>query len=183
MFDAVLLEQAALRQGTHSTKTKAEVSGTGKKPLAQKHTGNARQGSRRNPHFVGGGVAFGPKPNRNYTKAMNKKTHQLAYQNALAAVCAANRLIVLADDILVDQHPSARQVDDLLKNLQLGAKKVLLVINEANIALFLSARNLRNVIVKPAAKVSVRDLLNNHFVLAQNSGLKLILATKTKFEG
>lgn len=175
VFDSILLEQASLRQGTHSTKTKAEVSGTGKKPFAQKKTGNARQGSRRNPHFVGGGVAFGPKPNRNYAKSMNKKVHNLAYAAALSHVLKLNKLTILSDDILVNQQPSANQVVLLLKNLQIINKKILLIINEENLNFLLSARNLVNVIVKPASKVSVRDLINNHFVLIQKSGFEFII--------
>ena len=73
MFDAVIAENAGNRQGTHSTLTKGEVRGGGKKPFAQKRTGNARQGSIRNPQWVGGGVVFGPKPGRNYTKKVNAK--------------------------------------------------------------------------------------------------------------
>ena len=71
IFDTVIAEQASKRQGTHSTLTKGEVRGGGRKPFMQKHTGNARQGSIRNPQWVGGGIVFGPKPNRNYNKKVN----------------------------------------------------------------------------------------------------------------
>ena len=83
MFDAVIAENAGNRQGTHSTLTKGEVRGGGKKPFAQKHTGNARQGSIRNPQWVGGGVVFGPKPGRNYTKKVNAKVSKLAFKSAI----------------------------------------------------------------------------------------------------
>ena len=83
LFDQILVENANKRQATHSTLTKAEVRGGGKKPRPQKHSGNARQGSIRNPHWVGGGVCFGPKPNKNYCLKTNVKAANLAFRLAL----------------------------------------------------------------------------------------------------
>ena len=80
IYDAVVLKQASMRQGTHKVKTRSEVSGGGRKPWRQKGTGNARQGSIRAPHFVGGGVVFGPTTERNYTKKQNRKERRLASQ-------------------------------------------------------------------------------------------------------
>ena len=82
MRDAVVLSQAALRQGTASTKTRSEVSGGGRKPYRQKGTGNARQGSIRAPHYPGGGIAFGPHP-RSYAKKQNRKEGRIALKSAL----------------------------------------------------------------------------------------------------
>lgn len=176
MFDAVLLEQASKHQGTHSTKTKAEVSGTGKKPYAQKHTGNARQGSRRNPHFVGGGVAFGPRPGKNYAKKMNRKVYKLAFQSALSVVLQKQKVTVLANDVFIaDQKPSAKTMMSLLKALNLAGKKVLLIVNYNNYSLYLSARNLKDVIVKTSNQISVRDLLNGTHILVQQDSLNAIL--------
>ena len=78
IYDAVVLKQASMRLGTHKVKTRSEVSGGGRKPWRQKGTGNARQGSIRAPHFVGGGVVFGPTTERNYTKKQNRKERRLA---------------------------------------------------------------------------------------------------------
>ena len=83
VYESIVLMRAALRQGSHSVKNRGEVAGGGRKPWRQKGTGNARQGSIRAPHFVGGGVVFGPNPNRNYTKKMNKKERRLALKSAL----------------------------------------------------------------------------------------------------
>ena len=83
IYDSINLYMANRRQGTHATKNRSEVSGGGRKPWRQKGTGNARQGSIRAPHFVGGGVVFGPSANRNYTKKMNKKERRLALKSAL----------------------------------------------------------------------------------------------------
>ncbi|WP_391592139.1 LSU ribosomal protein L4p (L1e) [[Mycoplasma] cavipharyngis] len=175
LFDSVLLEQAAQRQGTHSTKTKAEVSGTGKKPFEQKHSGNARQGSKRNPHFVGGGVAFGPKPNRNYTKIMNRKVYSLAYLSALSRIILDQKITLLTNDALNDSLPKTKVIANLLYSLNLNDKKILLIVNDDNPNLFLAARNLKHLIVKFASSVSVRDLLNNYYVIAQVNSFELIL--------
>lgn len=175
VFDSVLLERASLRQGTHSTKTKAEVSGTGKKPFKQKHTGNARQGSRRNPQFVGGGIAFGPKPGRNYSKKMNKKTHALAFASALSHLFHSQHITVLEDKAFVEEAPSAKVVFDFLKAANLIEKKLLLVVNENNPNLILSSRNFKRIIVKLANQVSVYDLINNQHVLIQQDSLDRIL--------
>lgn len=175
IFDSVLLERASLRQGTHSTKTKAEVSGTGKKPFKQKHTGNARQGSRRNPQFVGGGVAFGPKPGRNYGKKMNKKVHTLAFVSALSHLFNNNQITVLENQMFMNEAPSAKTVFEFLKATSLTGKKLLLVVNENNPNLILSSRNFKRIIVKLAHQVSVYDLINNQHVLIQQDSLDRIL--------
>ena len=95
IYDAVVLKNASMRQGTHSTKTRSEVSGGGRKPWRQKGTGNARQGSIRAPHFVGGGVVFGPTTNRNYTKKQNRKERRLALKSALTHKANAKEIIVV----------------------------------------------------------------------------------------
>ena len=81
IYDAVVLKQASMRQGTHKVKTRSEVSDGGRKPWRQKGTGNARQGSIRAPHFVGGGVVFGPTTERNYTKKQKRKERRLALKS------------------------------------------------------------------------------------------------------
>ena len=93
IYDVVKAQRAAMRQGTNSTKTKAEVSGTNKKPFRQKGTGHARQGSLRNPHYVGGGIAFGPKP-RSYDYKVNKKIRRLALKIVLSDKVRTNEFIV-----------------------------------------------------------------------------------------
>ena len=94
IFDAVLVYQAGLRQGTHSTKTRAFVSGTGKKPFRQKGTGRARQGSIRAPQWTGGGVALGPKP-RDYRYSVNKKIKKVALRSDLSAKYEAYEIYVI----------------------------------------------------------------------------------------
>ena len=97
LHNAVVLNMANARQASASTKTRSEVSGGGRKPWRQKGTGNARQGSIRAPHWRGGGIVFGPNPNRNYTKKMNKKERKLALKSALAYKVIDKELIVVED--------------------------------------------------------------------------------------
>ena len=97
LYDAVVLMGASLRQGTHSVKTRSEVSGGGRKPWRQKGTGNARQGSTRAPHWRHGGVVFGPTTERNYTKKQNRKERRLALKSALTYKAKENGIVVVED--------------------------------------------------------------------------------------
>lgn len=165
MFDCVIAEQASQRQGTHSTLTKGEVRGGGKKPWRQKHTGKARTGSTRNPHWVGGGVAFGPKPNRNYTKKVNSKVFKLAFKSALSIKLKDELLWGLDDKASLDK-PSTKAMVAFLENANLQNKKVLFITNqEDNIKL--STNNIPKVTTKVWNKVSVRDLMHTYVVVAQ----------------
>ena len=103
MFDTVMMERASRRQGTHSVKSRAEVSGTGKKPWKQKGTGRARQGSLRSPQFVGGGRAFGPRVERNYNLKVNKKVRRLAFLSALSLLAKEGSILV--DDSIKLKEP------------------------------------------------------------------------------
>lgn len=147
IFDVVIAERASRRQGTHSTLTKGEVRGGGKKPYQQKHTGRARQGSTRNPHYVGGGVAFGPKPNRNYEIKVNKKVNKLAFRSAFSKQLFKNVISGLIDDINLDK-PSTKSFKLLIEKITNGSKKVLVVLGKPNEILQKSSKNLQNVILK-----------------------------------
>ena len=148
--------RAALRQGSHSVKNRGEVAGGGRKPWRQKGTGNARQGSIRAPHFVGGGVVFGPNPNRNYTKKMNKKERRLALKSALTY--KAND----KDVIVVDKFETeSLKTKDMLKTLE-GLKatgKVLIVTTELTENLILATRNIGNVKLVLANELNTYDVL------------------------
>lgn len=154
LFDEIIAEQAGKRQGTHSTLTKAEVRGGGKKPVPQKHTGNARQGSIRNPHYVGGGVVFGPKPTRNYTHKVNKKVAQLAFVSALAV--RAKDIIVLDNGAV--EKAKTKDFAKLLKLLKAN-KNVLFVFCEKHEKALKYVRNIKNVQAKLVNQVSAYDIL------------------------
>jgi len=142
MFDAIVLYQANRRQGTHSTKTRAEVSGTGKKPYRQKGTGRARQGSTRAPQWRHGGVAFGPKP-RKYTLKMNRKVRRLALRSALAEKFQGSDMTVIEN--LTFSEIKTKKAVALMDKFNLIRKTLFVVDPEEDVDnAFLSLRNIPN---------------------------------------
>ena len=156
VYESIVLMRAALRQGSHSVKNRGEVAGGGRKPWRQKGTGNARQGSIRAPHFVGGGVVFGPNPNRNYTKKMNKKERRLALKSALTYKANDKEVIV------VDKFETeSLKTKDMLKTLEVlkATGKVLIVTTELTENLILATRNIGNVKLVLANELNIYDVL------------------------
>ena len=171
MFDAVIAENAARRQATASTLTKGEVRGGGKKPFMQKHTGNARQGSTRNPQWVGGGVAFGPKPGRNYTKKVNDKVIHLAFKSAITEKIHNHMLALLGETKM--NKPSTKTINKMLKKLSLLEKKVLFVLKEkSNLAK--SIKNLHRANVKLFNQVSTKDIMHANYVIIEDKAIELL---------
>ena len=127
IYDAIVLQMASLRQGSHKVKTRAEVSGGGRKPWRQKGTGNARQGSTRSPQWRHGGIVFGPTTERNYNIKMNKKERRLALKSALSYKVLDSELKVL--DNLVLDNSKTKGMLNIMKDLKLD-KSVLFVVNE-----------------------------------------------------
>jgi large subunit ribosomal protein L4 len=152
---ATLSFLANQRQGTHATKTRALVSGGGKKPWKQKHTGRARHGSIRSPLWRGGGIVFGPQP-RDYSVNLPKKVKKNALFKALT-MKLNDREIMVIDSINLDK-PMTKQVVGLLNSLGLQDKKVLILTSEIDRNLILSARNI------PTVDVMVVRELNAYFV-------------------
>lgn len=155
MHSAVLLQQAAERQGTHKTKGRSEVRGGGRKPWKQKGTGRARQGSIRSPQWVGGGTVFGPTP-RTYGFKLPKKVRRLAIKSALSSKVIAESIIVL--DQLTFAAPKTKEFKGILNNLKADRKALVVTANyEDNVAL--SARNIPGVKFVAADGINVRDVL------------------------
>ena len=156
LHEVLVAELAEARQGSASTKTRAEVRGGGRKPFRQKGTGRARQGSTRAPHMVGGGVVHGPKP-RNYAKKVNKKVRRLALRSALAQKISEGNVIVLDDFAL--ETPKTKTFIDFAKTLNFDGVKQLYVTNDdtdtvdRDYFLYLSTRNIEKV-----AAINTRDL-------------------------
>lgn len=146
MHQALVRQHANARQGNASTKTRAEVSGGGAKPYRQKGTGNARQGSRRAPHYKGGAVIFGPKP-RSYEKDMPRKMRRLAVRSALSTKWAEQTITLV--DSFTDLEPKTKAMSKALNALKLGNLKVLVVIPdnapETKDTVYRAAGNLENV--------------------------------------
>ncbi|MBS4749750.1 50S ribosomal protein L4 [Carnobacteriaceae bacterium zg-ZUI78] len=170
VFDAIIMQRASLRQGTHATKNRSAVRGGGRKPWRQKGTGRARQGSTRSPQWVGGGTVFGPTP-RSYSYKLNKKVRRLAIKSVLSSKVAEGNLVVV--DALNFSAPKTQEFAQVLKNLDVTSK-VLVVVENGNDFAALSARNLPNVTVVAEDNVSVLDVFSNTKVLFTQSALSTV---------
>ena len=155
MHQALTRQLANARLGTHSTKTRGEVSGGGRKPWRQKGTGRARQGSTRAPQWRGGGIVFGPRP-RSYYQDMPRKMRQAAVRSALSAK-AQDGMLLLVDSLQVSA-PRTREMRDILMKLQTG-ENAIIAISERDANVELASRNLPKVKVLLASYLNVRDLL------------------------
>ena len=162
LFDAVMLQRANVRQGTHSVKNRSAVSGGGRKPWRQKGTGRARQGTIRAPQWRGGGVVFGPTP-RKYTLKMNKKVRRLALKSALSTKLINGDIIVI--DNLNLTTPKTKDFVQVVNNLNIDRKGLFVTANiDENV--FLATRNVNNILVQEPSEINVLDLLNvNKLVL------------------
>jgi len=154
MHLSVVCQMANKRQGTQSAKTRAEVRGGGAKPWRQKGTGRARQGSIRAPHWTGGGVVFAPKP-RDYSKKLNKKEKRAALKSAFTTKVNDEKLVVL--DKLELGEVKTKEIKKVLDNF--NVKKALIVLNEKNENVILSARNIPNVQTALTNSINVYDIL------------------------
>jgi large subunit ribosomal protein L4 len=157
LFDAVIMQRASMRQGTHKVKNRSEVSGGGRKPWRQKGTGRARQGSIRAPQWRGGGTVFGPTP-RSYAFKLPKKVRRLAMKSALSSKVLENNLLVL--DNLSFEAPKTKEMVSVLNALN-ADRKALIVTADTNENVILSARNIPGVTVITANGINVLDVLNH----------------------
>lgn len=171
IYDAICLATASLRQGTHSVKTRSEVSGGGRKPWRQKGTGNARQGSTRSPQWRHGGIVFGPTTERNYNKKMNKKERRLALKSALSYKVLDSELLVL-DELKLDSSKT-KEVLNIMKDLKLN-KSVLFVVNELTDELILASRNIQGVKVILPNEVNVLDVARYNNMVVTEEAVKAI---------
>ena len=171
LYDAIILARASLRQGTHKTKNRSEVSGGGRKPWRQKGTGRARQGSIRAVQWVGGGNYGTPVP-RDYSKKQNRKERQLALRTALTEKVNDKELIAVEN--LTLETPKTKDMINLLTNLKIADKKVLIVVKELEENLILASRNLQNVALITADEINVLDLAATNVVLITEDALKAI---------
>ena len=171
LYDAIILAQASLRQGTHSTKNRSEVRGGGRKPWRQKGTGHARQVSIRAVQWVGGGRYGTPVP-RDYSKKQNRKERRLALQTAFLNLY--NEKNIIAVDELVLNTPKTKEMIQVLSDLELNDKKVLIIVNELDENLILASRNLPNIMVIEPTEMNVLDLVNTNVVLTTKETMKKI---------
>lgn len=170
LYEVVKNYLANQRQGTQSAKTRAEVRGGGKKPFRQKGTGNARQGTIRAPHFVGGGVAFAPKP-RDYSYKLPKKVKRLAFRSALSSKINEGEVIIL--DSLAFDAPKTKEMINVLSNIK-AERKALVVTLEKDDNVVKSASNIKGVGSAFVGSLNVYEILNHtSLVLTKEAAEKI----------
>ncbi len=169
MHMAVVRQLANKRQGTQKAKTRSEVRGGGRKPWRQKGTGHARQGSTRSPQWTGGGVVFAPTP-RDYSIKLNKKERRLALKSALTSRVQENKLIVV-DELKFDEIKT-KKFTEVLNNLKVN--KALVVLNEADEKVVLSARNIPDVKTSVTGSINVFDILKYNTVVVTKDAVATI---------
>lgn len=175
LHQVVVAQLAAARQGTHKTKTRAEVSGAGRKPFKQKGTGRARQGSIRAPHMTGGGVVHGPTP-RDYSQRTPKKMIAAALRGALSDRARNGRVHVVAD-LVAGSTPSSKEALATLRGVS-ERKNLLVVIERANDVAALSVRNLEEVHVLYADQLNTYDVLVSDDVVFTKAAYEAFVADK-----
>ncbi len=166
---AVVSQLANNRQGTQKAKTRSEVSGGGRKPWRQKGTGHARQGSTRSPQWTGGGVVFAPTP-RDYSIKMNKKEKRAALKSALTSRVAENKFIVI--DELVFDEIKTKKFQGILNNFNVD--KALVVLEDGNKNVEISARNIANVKTAKTNTINVFDILKYNTVITTKAAVATI---------
>ena len=170
VFDAVIMQRASLRQGTHAVKNRSAVSGGGRKPWRQKGTGRARQGSIRSPQWRGGGIVFGPTP-RSYSYKLPKKVRRLAIKSVLSQKVLDNKLVVV--ETLQFDAPKTKEFAQVLSNLNVDTK-VLVVVESSNDFALLAGRNIPNVTIVDETDVTVLDVVNNDKLLFTKAALSKV---------
>src|SRR4051794_9372512 len=176
LHQVVVAQLAAARQGTHKTKTRAEVSGAGRKPFKQKGTGRARQGSIRAPHMTGGGVVHGPTP-RDYSQRTPKKMKAAALRGALSDRARNGRIHVL-DALVAGDKPSTKAALETLRSVS-DRRNLLVVIERANDVAALSLRNIPEVHTIYVDQLNTYDVLVSDDVVFTQAAYEVFVASKT----
>jgi large subunit ribosomal protein L4 len=179
IHQVVVAQLAAARQGTHSTKTRGEVSGAGRKPFKQKGTGRARQGSIRAPHMTGGGVVNGPKP-RNYAQRTPKKMIAAALLGSLSDRARGDRLHVI-ETLALGETPSTKAVIALLNTIA-PSKHVLVVLDRDDELSRRSVGNIPTVHVLPPDQLNAYDVLVSDDIIFSKAAFEAFVASKSKKE-
>ncbi|MBL4954559.1 50S ribosomal protein L4 [Neobacillus sp. OS1-32] len=170
LFEAIVMQRASLRQGTHKVKNRSEVAGGGRKPWRQKGTGRARQGSIRSPQWRGGGTVFGPQP-RSYSYKLPKKVRRLAIKSALSSKVLDENLIVLEN--LAFEAPKTKEFKAVLNNLSVE-KKALVVTADLDENVALSARNIPGVTVVTADGINVLDVVGHDQLIMTKAAVEKV---------
>ena len=169
VHQAVVSFMAAARQGSAKQKNRSEVRGGGKKPYRQKGTGRARAGTIRSPLWRGGGVTFAARP-RDFSKKINKKMYRAAIKSIFSELVRQNRLVAIEKPVL--KKPKTKEIANFLKEFSLS--KVLIIIDELDMNLYLSARNIPNVDVITVKEINPVNLIKSHKVAVTSEAIKQI---------
>ena len=169
VHQAVVSFMAGARQGSAKQKNRSEVRGGGKKPYRQKGTGRARAGTIRSPLWRGGGVTFAARP-RDFSKKINKKMYRAAIKSIFSELVRQNRLVAIEKPVL--EKPKTKEIANFLKEFALS--KVLIIIDELDMNLYLSARNIPNVDVITVKEINPVNLIKSHKVAVTSEALKQI---------
>ncbi|MEH7108905.1 MULTISPECIES: 50S ribosomal protein L4 [Bacillaceae] len=170
LFEAIVMQRASLRQGSHKVKNRSEVRGGGRKPWRQKGTGRARQGSIRSPQWRGGGIVFGPQP-RSYSYKLPKKVRRLAIKSALSSKVLEESILVL--DSLAFEAPKTKEFKAVLNGLSVE-KKALIVTADLDENVALSARNIPGVTVVTADGINVLDVVNHDKLIITKAAVEKV---------
>ncbi|MBI0581009.1 50S ribosomal protein L4 [Neobacillus cucumis] len=170
LFEAIVMQRASLRQGTHKVKGRSEVRGGGRKPWRQKGTGRARQGSIRSPQWRGGGTVFGPTP-RSYSYKLPKKVRRLAIKSALSSKVVEENILVLEN--LIFDAPKTKEFKSVLGGLSVE-KKALIVTADLDENVALSARNIPGVTVVTADGINVLDVVNHDKLIMTKAAVEKV---------
>lgn len=171
LYYTAMAQLSNRRLGTASTKTRGEVRGGGSKPWPQKGTGRARHGTIRSPLWAGGGVIFGPSPERNYSRKVPRKVKRLALQSALSTKVRDEKLLII-DNINLDE-PKTREIKNILEKLK-AQPRALLVTAQPDLNIIKSVRNLPGIKVVVAHQLNVLDLLNHDFLVMTKEALQKV---------
>jgi large subunit ribosomal protein L4 len=174
MHQAVVAYLAHQRQGTAKTKIRSEVSGGGKKPWRQKGRGTARSGSSRSPLWVGGGTVHGPKPH-DYVYKLPKKVSRLARKSAYSLRLSEENLVVVED--FTFDAVKTKQMASVLNKLALKEYKTLILLTDTDNNIYMSGRNIPNITIQPADKISTYDILNHRKILVMKGAINKIQNT------
>ena len=169
LHDAVVMQLASRRSGTHSTKTRGEISGGGRRPWRQKGTGRARHGTSRSPIWRGGGIVFGPHP-RDYKYSLPKKVRRLALKSALSSKVNTGDLVIL-DELRLEQ-PKTKEMVKIMGNLNVS--EALLVTTGDNNAVILSARNIPGIKPLGVSGINVYDLLAHRKLVITKEAVAMV---------
>ncbi|WP_409303749.1 50S ribosomal protein L4 [Peribacillus sp. SCS-155] len=170
LFEAIIMQRASLRQGTHKVKNRSEVAGGGRKPWRQKGTGRARQGSIRSPQWRGGGTVFGPTP-RSYSYKLPKKVRRLAIKSALSTKVLEDNILVL--ESLSFETPKTKEFAAVLKGLSVDTK-ALVVTDGLDEKVALSARNIPGITVVEADGLNVLDVVSHNKLIITKSAVEKV---------